>query len=696
MSYKRYILLGALFLVSTSLVHPMEGPSEPPKKRTGNQKKRRTKPAKALLYAARGADRELLNAAKRGDTDSVRRLLDGGANIFAVNTKESRKQALHFAAEAGHTETVRLLLERGAQVDNSALRKELAIHFAAGYGHLETVRLLLEKGATINSKLYRCKTQSIHMAAEQGHRDIVELLLDWDTSIVNATDNNGEQPIHFAVYKGHTAIVELLLERGATGIDTHNSEGMQPLHWAARNSNIAIVELLLERGAHVDATTTDGWQPIHFAASNHHTATVKLLLERGAKVDATTNSGMQPIHSAASNRHTTAIIKLLLERGAKVDATTEDGRQPIHFADFAAPAIVKLLLDRGACINTPDIAGNLPIHYAVRRSDYSAVQILLSNGADVNAANVQGESPLKVALKHDNHCSYLKNEMLRYNRVISLLMFCGARVVEKKDQLSLTAHGSFTIDTKQNGKKALRAASRLEPSVMLRVASGQDRENMVQSILNNFPNHLTANDYSAALVGASTAGHMRVVSLLSDHMSKDEILKKQLKTTLKHALRRCAAHRRSGLLAMLIEQFGDQFNVIDYARALFAAATGGHLEVIRMLHQQIPDGFEHLPATLARALIRAASHRRFNVIDYLIDARNEIITPIAPAGRILQNILRPFSDEQIAADPRLQDYHTIFHMLSDTQRFLIARRDHRLLDYMTELDVASHDDESLP
>ena len=53
----------------------------------------------------------LRDAARKGDIEGVRALLESGADVNAEHTA-----ALWMAAGAGHIETVRLLLERGADI----------------------------------------------------------------------------------------------------------------------------------------------------------------------------------------------------------------------------------------------------------------------------------------------------------------------------------------------------------------------------------------------------------------------------------------------------------------------------------------------------------------------------------------------------------------------------------------------------
>src|SRR6202011_3754409 len=57
-------------------------------------------------------DSELLQAARKGDTASVQRLLQHGAHIEAKD--QGGSTALALAGDFGHSDTVKLLLEEGA------------------------------------------------------------------------------------------------------------------------------------------------------------------------------------------------------------------------------------------------------------------------------------------------------------------------------------------------------------------------------------------------------------------------------------------------------------------------------------------------------------------------------------------------------------------------------------------------------
>ncbi|MCO5568201.1 hypothetical protein L7F22_021897 [Adiantum nelumboides] len=93
----------------------------------------------------------LLVAARKGDLDEVRRLLDDGsdANEMSLGHKNSGVTALHLAAAGGHIDVMDELLERGCNID---ARTRLGcgwtpLHHAAKEKNKKAIRFLIENGA---------------------------------------------------------------------------------------------------------------------------------------------------------------------------------------------------------------------------------------------------------------------------------------------------------------------------------------------------------------------------------------------------------------------------------------------------------------------------------------------------------------------------------------------------------------------
>jgi len=89
----------------------------------------------------------LVIAARDGDIESVRRLIESGADVNACATFEGCDTALIKAIETGHMEIVALLLASGADVNKPA---NMPLVVAASHHRFEIARILVENGAIIS------------------------------------------------------------------------------------------------------------------------------------------------------------------------------------------------------------------------------------------------------------------------------------------------------------------------------------------------------------------------------------------------------------------------------------------------------------------------------------------------------------------------------------------------------------------
>jgi ankyrin repeat protein len=84
------------------------------------------------------------------------------------------------AAVAGHDDTVRLLLDRGANVNVRATRGQTALILAASTGHLEIVKALVAKHADLNAKGgalgLAADFSALTWATKRGYEDVVAFL----------------------------------------------------------------------------------------------------------------------------------------------------------------------------------------------------------------------------------------------------------------------------------------------------------------------------------------------------------------------------------------------------------------------------------------------------------------------------------------------------------------------------------------
>lgn len=154
-------------------------------------------------------DRELLEAAQKGDTNTALGLLDQGANIEA---RKDYHTPLMLAAQGGHADMARLFLRRGAVINPTVLYDWDSFHSAVLGGNPEIARLFLEQGADANVKDPEHEVTALMYAAENGDLEIVRLLLEYGAE-VNARDWMGRTALGLA--EPYPEIVTILQQKGA-------------------------------------------------------------------------------------------------------------------------------------------------------------------------------------------------------------------------------------------------------------------------------------------------------------------------------------------------------------------------------------------------------------------------------------------------------------------------------------------------
>ncbi|TMG25669.1 MAG: ankyrin repeat domain-containing protein [Chloroflexi bacterium] len=165
------------------------------------------------LLLATGPLLDIFEASTVGRADRVGELLDEGVSPATVSPDGFTP--LHLAAFFGHPETVRLLLDRGAEVDpvsDNDLRVR-PLNSAAAGGHGKVVGLLLQHGAAVDGPEGAGFTP-LHVAAENGDVESARLLLAAGANPERRTDD-GRTAADMASERGHTGVLVLLRESPA-------------------------------------------------------------------------------------------------------------------------------------------------------------------------------------------------------------------------------------------------------------------------------------------------------------------------------------------------------------------------------------------------------------------------------------------------------------------------------------------------
>ncbi|KAH9127103.1 hypothetical protein AeMF1_002545 [Aphanomyces euteiches] len=287
--------------------------------------------------------KKLLEAAKAGNLESVRKLLNDHADVNFND--ENGRTVLHWASWLGRFVVIKELLARGASVNAASNNGETALHVASLHGHSEVVNALLARGASVDATRYDAWT-ALHLASKYGRLDIVKELLARGAS-VDLANNDGWTALHLASREGHLDIVKELLARGAS-VDAANKYGETALFLASMYGHFEVVKELLARGASVDVANKFYATALHLASKYGHLDIVQELLARGASVDAADIDGEMALNKASREGYFD-VVQELLARGASVDVANNDGETALHEASRGGRLeILKVLLDAGA------------------------------------------------------------------------------------------------------------------------------------------------------------------------------------------------------------------------------------------------------------------------------------------------------------------------------------------------------------
>lgn len=344
------------------------------------------------------ADPEILAAAERGDLETVRRLLDGGADPNAhrlanPDDSTSRIPALYFACVNGHAAVARLLLERGADPNDGE-----SVYHAAEHDHRECLELLLAHGADLSGAHPRWENTPLYFLAGYGANDV-------------------RLP---TVLRG----ARWLLEHGADPNVPSYASRETPLHAFMRNGHGAeVVELLAAHGADLGARRADGRTPLVLALRSGATAAARALRDRGASA-----AGMTPadeLIAAVMEADEAAARAVLAAHPGLMEGLDEDDlAAPARAAVRDRPAAIALMARLGFRLDEERLHPGTPLHWAAWNGRPASVRTLIGLGAPLDIRDREfGSSPLGWAAHGSANCRNADDD---YREVVDLLIEAGA------------------------------------------------------------------------------------------------------------------------------------------------------------------------------------------------------------------------------------------------------------------------------
>jgi ankyrin repeat protein len=295
------------------------------------------------LVAAQGGLTPLLLAAREGHIDSVRALLDAGADVNQVSAGDKTSPLL-IATINGHFDLAKLLLDKGADVQTAAENNATPLYAALNVEwapkalypqpraqlnqkttYLELMKALLDKGADPNVRLNKKVWYSGY---------------SFDLSGV---DETGATPFWRAAYASDVDAMQMLVAYGADpNIRTKRIAGRPRAGDIDRDvtdvSGLPPVPVGGPAVTPLQAAAGVGYGE-GFAANSHRfapggmLAAVKYLIEElHADVNAFDHEGNTALHHAAA-RGDVEMIQYLVSKGADVKAVTREGRTTADMAN---------------------------------------------------------------------------------------------------------------------------------------------------------------------------------------------------------------------------------------------------------------------------------------------------------------------------------------------------------------------------
>jgi uncharacterized protein len=255
---------------------------------------------------ARGGLTALLFAARQGEIEAVKALLDAKADINALDSDGNN--ALTLAILNTHYDLTELLIDRGADVNIAAKNGRTALYSAVEMHDVDW------------------SPRPAHKEVDKAtSMDVIHALLDHKANV------NAQLTAPAPIEKHAQDMGDKTMGAGTT-----------PFTRAARSADVELMHLLLDKGADPKLVGKDNQTALMVAAGvawNDHIKgsetealeAVKLCVSLGLDLNAATDKGETALHGAA-HRGADSITKYLVEKGANVNAHNKRGFTPLDLA----------------------------------------------------------------------------------------------------------------------------------------------------------------------------------------------------------------------------------------------------------------------------------------------------------------------------------------------------------------------------
>ncbi len=279
--------------------------------------------------SSRGGFTALMFAARQGDMDSARLLVDAGANVNAFSPDYG--SALVVAASSGHEPVALFLLEKGADPNGTDIWEFAPLHYALADG-ITAIGMSRKRIPTDRYWLRSNMPELVRSLLEQGANP-------------NARVGKGFPPFNYPAFVRTTG----------NSMPQIRQPGATPFLLAAASFDARLMRLLHSHGADPLQTTDEGTTPLMVAAGMGRLddltgeekkmalEAVKLAVELGGDVNAVnvnaSNQDGRTALAAAAYLGVISIIQFLADQGADLEAADRYGQTALSIAQGIPPKI---------------------------------------------------------------------------------------------------------------------------------------------------------------------------------------------------------------------------------------------------------------------------------------------------------------------------------------------------------------------
>jgi len=284
-----------------------------------------------LREVAVGGSTPLLFAARSGDVESARLLLQAGADVN--DTAGDGNNVLVIAAHSGHGTLAAFLLDSGAD-PNAAPLGYSSLHAAVLRGDLRDRGV---RNTDLGSGLTLVRTLLAHGADPNAQVTRPTPVRRWSHDFALMDRWNGATPFWLAAKFLEFDMMTTLADAGAD-IRMASRDGTTPLMAAAglgyrRGGGSAFITDRRDFSSYNPVASAELGSKIPESEEQRAVEAVELIMELGGDVTATTASGDTALHAAATHGMD-SMVELLVARGADLSVENERGQTPMAMAVY--------------------------------------------------------------------------------------------------------------------------------------------------------------------------------------------------------------------------------------------------------------------------------------------------------------------------------------------------------------------------